>query len=104
MFEFFITAIVVIGFVFVGLSFYRWSHEERPKAEFAGTGGTERDVWRGAMFGIWLILLPLIFLIQWLWNDTPANMQVYQYGHKVWSDLWAALSIVLGVLFGVKKF
>jgi hypothetical protein len=96
--------ILGIGIIFVGISSYRWSQEVRPGAALVQTGGTERDGLRGVLFGLWIVGLPLWFLIQWYWYPTSENIAVYQYGHKVWSDLWAALAVVLGVLFGLKKF
>ena len=91
----------VVGFAFVAVSFTTWS---RPAA--LGFRGI-RDPWqtaRGVLFGLWTLALPAYSLWEWYsLPQLPANLGAYQYEHKVWSDVWTSVTILLGVLFGVKK-
>jgi len=59
-----------------------------------------------AFFILWTLVLPLYWLWQWYTQQhpsTPFELQVYQLEHKLVSDLWAAVAVVLGLLFGIKK-
>ena len=102
-----IEAIIIIGIgaVFVAVSGFRWAQEQRPTAQLMAQGGNERDLVRGLLFALWATALPAYFLLKWYSLDKPpVNLSEYQYVHRMWSELWAALSVVLGLLFGVKKF
>ena len=93
--------VAAIGAVLVFASFNRWRKEQRPDEQMALRGGTERDVVRGVLFGLWTIVLPLGFLIAWYWpghpHPEPKDLAEYQYAYKLWSDLWAAFAVVLGI-------
>jgi hypothetical protein len=59
---------------------------------------------QGLLFAAWTIGPPLY--AGWSWNNyqpQPAELAVYQYEHKLLSDIWTAVAAVLGVLFGIKK-
>ena len=90
----------IAGCAFVVVSFVTWS---RP-AVLGFTGPT--DHWqtaRGVLFGLWTLTLPAYSLWEWYFLPHPDNIQAYAYQHKVWSDVWTSVAVVLGVLFGVKK-
>jgi hypothetical protein len=92
--------LAIAGFVAVVVSFTTWA---RP-AVLGFTGNT--DHWRtarGVLFGLWTLALPAYSLWEWYYLPHPDNIPAYAYQHKVWSDVWAAVAVVLGVLFGVKK-
>jgi len=103
------TVFVLIGIVFVLVALYRWvfdqSHSYDVTARKFNIGGGRRDIWRAVLFCLWTAALPLAFFIQWHANSRPPaqNMLVYQYNHKVLSDLWAAFAVILGVLFGLQR-
>ena len=88
------------GLVFVAASLATWS---RPAA-LGFKGDTDRwQAARGVLFALWTLALPVYSLWEWSYQPRPDNLQAYAYQHKVWSDVWAAVAVLLGVLFGVKK-
>jgi hypothetical protein len=95
----------VVGIVLVGLS--AAFRAGRPKG-FAldSKGQNTTDSWRLWMFIGWTLALPLWWLVEWYVYaapSPPANFPAFQYGRKVVTDLWTAIAVVLGLLFGIKK-
>jgi hypothetical protein len=48
-------------------------------------------------------LPPSLWFIQWLMQGLPPNLPEVTFERKVISDLWAAIAVVLGLLFGIGK-
>ena len=90
----------IIAALAIAFSFVTWS---RPSA--IGLRGSS-DQWqtvRGILFALWSIILPVYFLWEWHYQPRPENLPAYVYEHKVWTDVWLAGTVLLGVLFGAKK-
>jgi len=97
-----------VGVVFVVISFVLWLWAEEPSVELPAARiaqrATARHAWRGVFFVVWTVALPLGFLGEWyVLHPQPQNLAAFQYGHKVVSDVWTAFTVVLGLLFGLKK-
>ena len=68
-------------------------------------GETAGLKFRALLFGLWMLAVPLYFLWEWHFGSLDLTKLSYlQYRNKVTSDAWTAVALVLGVLFGIKKF
>jgi hypothetical protein len=58
-----------------------------------------------AILIVWTLALPVYSLWEWQTQPPPsaANFRAFQYSHKVLSDVWTAVAVVLGLLLGIKK-
>ena len=93
-------AIAIVGGLTVLFSFATWS---RPATFGDNVASDQGQTLRGILFALWTIALPAYSLWEWYVLPRPDNLPAYAYQHKVWSDVWTAGTILLGVLFGVKK-
>lgn len=93
--------LVIAGLILIGVSFATW---QRPAMiGFDGTSDTWQTL-RGLFFALWALALPAYAMWEWYsLKAPPANMPAFTYEHKVWTDVWTAVALVLGVFFGVKK-
>ena len=93
--------ICLIGVVFLAFSFATWWQP----TEFRLTGTS--DEWRRVRLILFvLIVLAMPAYLVWEWYrlpQLPSNLAAYQYKRKLWSDLWGAIAVGLGLLFGVRR-
>jgi divalent metal cation (Fe/Co/Zn/Cd) transporter len=101
---------IVLVFTLAGLlliiaSLLLWSGRPRRYA-LNKDGQNQTQTWRAAILIVWTLALPAYSLWEWLklGSQPPSNFAAFQYGHKVLSDVWTAVAVVLGLLFGIKKF
>src|SRR5262245_22325473 len=59
------------------------------------------------LFVIWTVMGPLIALWYWEYYGAPlkeeALIKPFQHRQKLYSDVWSAGAVMLGVLWGIKK-
>ena len=61
---------------------------------------------RLALFIAWTLLAPFVFLLEWhvfQYRPPAGELMAFTYGRKVISDLWAAIAIALGLLWGIRR-
>jgi hypothetical protein len=98
-------AFASLGLVLVLPSFVLWW--QRPSttgARALRAPGSALAFFQSLLFAAWTIGPPLYAL--WAWRNyppEPSSFAVYQYDHKLISDVWVSIAVVLGVLFGIKK-
>jgi ABC-type Fe3+ transport system permease subunit len=105
---FVVLAILVIGVVSLVLSttvlFHRVPKTVRSKEWFQ----KEPERWDSSVrlwiFIFWILVLPVYSLAQWyIHRPSPAEFAVFAYEHKVLSDFWTAVTVALGLLWGIKR-
>ncbi len=100
-----IELIIGVGLLGVVASFVSWWKEARPANTLRAAGETGGVKFRAALFGLWTLALPLYFLWEWHYGNLDlTKLSSFQYRNKVTSDAWVAVTLVLGVLFGIRKF
>src|SRR5262245_38427996 len=100
-----VISFIVVGLALVVASSMLWAGRHPKWYPFANTTG-QIETHLLAFFIVWTLALPLYWLWEWHTQpqpSTPFGLQVYQYDHRVLSDVWAAVAVVLGLLFGIKK-
>jgi len=56
------------------------------------------------IFIAWTLVLPGYALVKWYFDPpTPAEFATFQYGQKVLSDFWTAVTVALGILWGIRR-
>jgi hypothetical protein len=93
------------GIVLALISFVDWAKQGGVARRFGAAPADNGQTFRGVLFALWAVSLPLYFLWEWQTHPAPpANeMAIYQYGHKVISDVWTAIAAFVGVLFAIRK-
>ena len=102
--------VVTIAFALAGIlliiaSATLWSG--RPKRVALNAVGENRtQIWRAGFLIVWTLSLPLYSLVELIQYGAPAasDLAAVQYRHKVLSDIWTAVAVSLGLLFGIRKF
>jgi len=101
-------AIFIVGVVSLVLSttvlFHRVPNTVRSKEWFQ----KEPERWDASVrlwiFIFWILVLPVYTLAQWyIHRPLPSEFEIYQYEHKILSDFWTAVTVALGLLWGIKK-
>jgi hypothetical protein len=91
----------IFGLVLVLASFATWWHPT--KLGFKRTSDELKPL-RGIFLGLWGLAVPLYSVLEWFsLKQLPSNLVVFQYEHKLLSDLWTAFGVMLGLLFGVRR-
>jgi hypothetical protein len=101
-------AILFIGVISLVLSttvlFHRVPSRVRTKEWFQRSPETWDASVRLWIFIFWILVLPLYTLAQWyIHRPTEAEFEMFQYEHKILSDFWTAVTVALGLLWGIKK-
>jgi hypothetical protein len=102
-------AILFVGVVALVLSttvlFRRVPKTVRSKDWFQKNPETWDASVRLWIFIIWILVLPIYTLSQWYIHRpaSPPEFEVFQYEHKILSDFWTAVTVALGLLWGIKK-
>jgi hypothetical protein len=99
-------AYIGVGIVLAIISFVDWAGRGSVARRFGAAPAPDNgQTFRGVLFALWAVSLPLYFLWEWETHAAPpANeMAIYQYGHKVISDAWTAIAAFAGVLFAIRK-
>ena len=56
------------------------------------------------IFIAWTLVLPVYSLVKWYFDPpAPAEFAIFQYGQKVLSDFWTAVTVALGLLWGIRR-
>jgi hypothetical protein len=56
------------------------------------------------IFVAWTLVLPIYALVKWYFDPpAPADFATFQYGQKVLSDFWTAVTVALGILWGIRR-
>jgi hypothetical protein len=95
--------IFAFGFAFLIFSFVTWSREQ---TTVFGVSKNSRQWQPTRAYGFALLALAWPIYLLWDWYSLPqlpSNLAAYQYERKLWTDLWAPLTILLGLLFGVRR-
>jgi drug/metabolite transporter (DMT)-like permease len=94
-----------LGIVVAIVSFVDWAGRGSVARRLGAAPANNGQTFRGTLFALWAASLPLYFLWEWETHAAPpANeMATYQYGHKVISDAWTAITAFVGVLFAIRK-
>jgi len=95
-----------IGILLAIVSFIDWAGRGSVVRTFGAAPAADGQTFRGILFGLWAVSLPLCFLAEWETRAAPppANeMAAFTYGHKVISDAWTAVAAFAGVLFAIRK-
>ena len=98
-------AFSVVGIVLVIMSLVDWSGRGTIAGFVGSPASDEGQTFRGILFALWAVSLPIYFLWEWkYYGAPPANeMAIFQYGHKVMSDVWTGVVAFVGVLFAIRK-
>ena len=94
------------GIFLAFISFVDWAGRGSVAKTFGAAPGQDNgQTFRGVLFALWAVSLPLYFLWEWQhYGSPPANeMAIFQYGHKVINDAWTAVAAFVGVLFAIRK-
>jgi hypothetical protein len=96
--------LALIGLILVLLSFATWS---RPSTLGLTQAPDSYKLARGIALGLWTLALPAYWLWEWYFpmnqHLPTTNVGDFQYGHQLWSSVWAGVAGLLGVLFGIRK-
>ena len=93
-----------VGIVLAIISFIDWAGRGSVNRFVRAPDPDNGQTFRGILFALWAVSLPLYFLWEWEARAAPPeNMAIYQYGHKVISDAWTAIAAFVGVLFAFSK-
>jgi hypothetical protein len=101
-----LTIFALVGFILVVLSFATWS---RPSTLGLTQASDSYKSARGIAFGLWTLALPAYSLWEWYFfydrhlPTNAADVANFNYGNQVWSNVWSAVAVLLGLLFGIKK-
>jgi hypothetical protein len=93
----------LVGIVLVLLSFATWS---RPSTLGLQPTPNAYITARAIALGLWTLALPAYSLWEWYFSlnqQLPNPAGNFQYGHQVWSSVWAAVAGLLGVLFAIRR-
>jgi hypothetical protein len=95
----------ILGLAFVGFALFIRHKQYVPaySATDTRTNESRSDLALALLFAIWTLLPPSLWFIQWLVHGLPPNLPEVTFERKVISDLWAAIAVVLGLLFGIGK-
>jgi hypothetical protein len=98
-------AYIGLGIILAIVSFVDWAGRGSVVRKFGAAPASDGQTFRGILFALWAVSLPVYFLVEWEIFARPAasEMAIYQYGHKVISDAWTAVAAFAGVLFAIKK-
>ena len=90
-----LSATVIFGRVPAKVKAKTW-HQERPESWVAAV--------RLFIFIAWTLVLPGYALFKWYFDPpAPADFATFQYGQKVLSDFWTAVTVALGILWGIRR-
>jgi hypothetical protein len=97
----------IIGVLFVAFALVVRHKQSVPlfSATDAPTNASRSDLTLALLFAVWTLLPPAVWFIAWLRDGIPvaAKLPEVAFERKVISDLWAAIAVVLGLLFGIGK-
>jgi len=102
-------AILFVGVISLVLSttvlFHRVPARVRSKEWFQKNPETWDASVRLWIFIFWILVLPAYQLAQWYMHrpSSPAEFEVFAYEHKILSDFWTAVTVALGLLWGIKR-
>jgi hypothetical protein len=96
---------VGVGIILAVVSFIDWAGRGSVARTFVRAPAPDGQIFRGILFALWAVSLPLYFLWEWeTYGAPPAkDFAIYQYGHKVIGDAWTAVAAFVGVLFAIRK-
>lgn len=96
-------AIFLLGLVLIIVSATLWN--KNPKTVDQAGNSDLTQGYRLLILIVWTLILPLYSLYEWHTQPPPsaADFPAFQYGHKVLGDVWTAVAVALGLIFGIKK-
>lgn len=105
---FVVLAILIVGVISLVLSttvlFHRVPARVRSKEWFQKSPETWDASVRLWIFIFWILVLPIYSLAQWyIHRPSPAEFEVFAYEHKILSDFWTAVTVALGLLWGIRR-
>jgi hypothetical protein len=101
-------AILIVGVISLVLSttvlFHRVPNTVRSKEWFQKNPETWDASVRLWIFIFWILVLPVYTMAQWyIHRPPPGEFEIFAYEHKILSDFWTAVTVALGLLWGIKR-
>ena len=101
-------AILIVGVISLVLSttvlFHRVPNTVRSKEWFQKNPETWDASVRLWIFIFWILVLPVYTMTQWyIHRPSPGEFELFAYEHKILSDFWTAVTVALGLLWGIKR-